>query len=100
MTIIRSNASSRRVGDIARRTGLAAALAIAAFVAACNTAQLLNVEAPNSVSATVFDDPRNATLMINSLIGDFECAFGGFVVAEGIATDELQDATITAATVL
>ena len=97
MTIIRNNASSRRVGDIARRTGLAAALAIATFVAACNTAQLLNVEAPNSVTATVFDDPRNATLMVNSLIGDFECAFGGFVVAEGIATDELQDATITAA---
>ena len=41
--------------------------------------------------------PRNATLMVNSAIGDFECAFGGFVTTEGIATDELQDATITAA---
>ena len=27
--------------------------------------------------------------MVNSAIGDFECAFGGFVVAEGIGTDEL-----------
>ena len=35
--------------------------------------------------------------MVNSVIGDFECAFGGFVTTEGLATDELQDATITAA---
>jgi hypothetical protein len=45
----------------------------------------------------VFSDPANATLMVNSVIGDFECGFGGFVTTEGLATDELQDATITAA---
>ncbi len=72
------------------------ALALAA-VAGCDTTRLLTVQAPNSVPATVFDDPANATLMVNSAIGDFECAFGGFVTTEGIATDELQDATITAA---
>jgi hypothetical protein len=73
------------------------ALGLAAFVAACDTSRLLTVQAPNSVPATVFDDPANATLMVNSVIGDFECAFGGFVTTEGLATDELQDATITAA---
>lgn len=67
------------------------------LVNGCNTSRLLDVQAPNSVAATVFDDPANATLMVNSVIGDFECAFGGFVTTEGIATDELQDATITAA---
>lgn len=98
MTLIRSSAwSTRRAGELARRTGVVVTLLVATFVTACNTAQLLNVEAPNSVAATVFDDPANAPLMVSSLIGDFECAFGGFVVAEGIATDELQDATITAA---
>ena len=55
------------------------ALAIAALVAGCDTTRLLTVQAPNSVPATVFDDPANATLMVNSVIGDFECAFGGFV---------------------
>jgi hypothetical protein len=35
--------------------------------------------------------------MVNSAIGDFECAFGAFQLSEGIATDEVQDATITAA---
>ncbi len=64
---------------------------------ACNTDRLLTVQAPNSVPATVFNDPANATLMVNSVIGDFECGFGGFVTTEGLATDELQDATITAA---
>ena len=29
--------------------------------------------------------------------GDFECAFGGWVVSTGIQSDELQDATLTAA---
>ena len=72
------------------------ALALAA-AAGCDTSRLLTVQAPNSVPATVFNDPGNATLMVNSAIGDFECAFGGFVTTEGIATDELQDASITAA---
>jgi starch-binding outer membrane protein, SusD/RagB family len=76
---------------------LFAALASAVLVIACDTSRLLDVQAPNSVPATVFENPAYATLMVNSVIGDFECAFGGFVVAEGIATDELQDATITAA---
>src|SRR4051812_34813465 len=76
--------------------GVGAALATL-LLAGCNTDQLLTVQAPNSVPATVFDEPANATLMVNSVIGDFECAFGGFVTTEGIATDELQDATITAA---
>jgi starch-binding outer membrane protein, SusD/RagB family len=71
-------------------------VSLAAFLA-CDTSRLLNVQAPNSVPATVFDDPANATLMVNSVIGDFECGFGGFVTTEGMATDEFQDATITAA---
>src|ERR1044071_3371925 len=68
-----------------------------ASLAACTTSPLLDVQAPNSVPATIFDNPANATLMVNSAVGDFECAFGSWVTAEGIATDELQDATITAA---
>ncbi|HEX3868745.1 MAG TPA: hypothetical protein VHV78_18415, partial [Gemmatimonadaceae bacterium] len=73
-----------------------AAVALLAATA-CDTNRQLTVQAPNSVPATVFSDPANATLMVNSVIGDFECAFGGFVTTEGIASDELQDATITAA---
>jgi hypothetical protein len=70
---------------------------LAALCAACSKSRLLDVEAPNSVPAAVFDNPANASLMVASAIGDFECAFGSFVTAEGIASDELIDATITAA---
>jgi hypothetical protein len=90
---------------ISRRAGRRAAspwrtmamLAATAFVLACSTERLLDVKAPNSVPATVFDNPANAALMVSSAVGDFECAFGGWVLATGIATDELQDATLTAA---
>jgi SusD family len=90
--------NARRAGRPAsafwRTTAL---LAAAAFIVGCDTGRLLDVKAPNSVPATVFDDPANAALMVNSAIGDFECAFGGWVVSTGIQSDELQDATLTAA---
>ncbi len=97
LTRKRDIAARRGRGHTPRLVSLATGLTGLLIVAACNTTQLLSVEAPNSVPATVFDSPANAALMIASAIGDFECAFGGFVVAQGIATDELQDATITAA---
>jgi starch-binding outer membrane protein, SusD/RagB family len=68
------------------------------FVASgCDTKRLLDVTAPNSVPVEVFDNPANAALMVQSAIGDFECAWGGYVVSTGIQSDELQDATLTAA---
>jgi hypothetical protein len=85
----------RRVGPAVTRAIFAACATLG--LAACDTGRLLDVQAPNSVPAAVFDDPAQATLMVQSAIGDFECAFGSFVTAEGIATDELQDATVTAA---
>src|SRR3954462_2492859 len=74
---------------------VSAALLTASLATACmSTSDLLTVQVPNSVDAGVFDDPSNATLMVNSVIGDFECAYGSFVMGEGIATDELHDATL------
>ena len=73
---------------------LLTAVGIAACLAACNTSDLLKVQAPNSVPADIYSNPAYATLMVNSVIGDFECAFGSFVVADGIAIDELHDASL------
>ena len=92
--------SSRRARTRSWGTRLLALWVTAAgtsFVIGCSTSRLLDVSAPNSVPATVYSSPANATLMVNSAIGDFECAFGGFQLTEGIATDEIQDATISAA---
>ena len=83
-----------RGGDTARRRRLLAAVGVALFAVACNASDLLDVQTPNSVPADLYDNPANATLMVNSVIGDFECAFGSFVVAEGIASDELHDSSL------
>jgi hypothetical protein len=76
---------------------LLVAVAGASLLVACSasTGDLLSVQVPNSVPSTVYDDPSTATLMVNSVIGDFECAFGSFVTGEGMATDEIHDATFS-----
>ena len=60
---------------------LLATLAAGVFTTACDTSDLLDVQAPNSVPVDIYSDPAFATLMVNSVIGDFECAFGSFVVS-------------------
>lgn len=76
--------------------------ALAVFLAglalgACNTNRLLDVKAPNAVPVDLFNDPKNATLMVNSAIADFECAAGATILIEGIISDELADAQLGAA---
>ena len=73
------------------------AVVAVALAAACDTSRLLDVNAPNSVPVNIFDSPGNAALMVNSAIGDFECAFGAAVLVEGIISDELADAQLGAA---
>ncbi len=65
--------------------------------AACDTQRLLDVSTPNNVPVAILDDPANATLMVNSAITDFECAFASAVLVEGIISDELGDAQLGAA---
>jgi starch-binding outer membrane protein, SusD/RagB family len=67
------------------------------LIVACSTSRLLDVKAPNSVPVDVFNSPGSATLMANSAIGNFECAFGAAVLIEGIISDELADAQLGAA---
>jgi hypothetical protein len=95
----RPQSASRRAHARASGSRLLVTVIAAWFVVACGTttADLLSVQVPNSVNANIYQNPASATLMVNSVIGDYECAFGGYVMAEGIATDEIQDATITAA---
>lgn len=76
-----------------RRT-LVATLAAGVFVAACSTSDMLDVQVPNSVPDDIYNNPAFATLMVNSVIGDFECAFGSFVVAEGLLVDEFHDSAL------
>ena len=54
------------------------------FVAleACNSDRLLSVATPNNVPVAILDAPENASLMVNSAITDFECAFGSAVLVD------------------
>ena len=85
--------ASHRYARTAART-LLITLTAGVFAAACNTSDMLDVKAPNSVPVDIYDNPAFATLMVNSVIGDFECAFGSFVVAEALVSDELHDSAL------
>jgi starch-binding outer membrane protein, SusD/RagB family len=74
----------------------AALLALTAALTACDTGRLLDVKAPGRVPAEIFDSPAQANLMVNSAIADFECAFGVFVLIQGVVSDEFADAQLGA----
>lgn len=73
------------------------AAAVVGLVVACSTSKLLDVNAPNAVPVSIFDSPASANLMVQSAIGDFECAFGAAIMVEGIISDELADSQLGAA---
>ena len=76
---------------------LCALIGASALLGACSTDRYLDVNAPSRVPVELFDSPGNAALMVNSAVGDFECAFGSTVLVEGIISDELADALLGAA---
>jgi hypothetical protein len=71
-----------------------AALLLSAL-AACDS--LLDVPVPSRIPAGPLETPANAVLLTNGAIGDFDCALGSFIIVGGQLTDELEDATETAA---
>lgn len=67
------------------------------FLAACNTSRLLDVTTPNQVPVEILDQPGNAALMVNSVVGDYQCAHGSAVVVEALIAGEMNDAQLGAA---
>jgi hypothetical protein len=76
--------------------GLAIAIATVGVLAttACDTKDLLEQTAPSTFADQNLNDPTSATLLVNSAIGDFECALAQYVVATGLVSDELLDAQL------
>lgn len=79
-----------------RTLGLLAGL-LAVGAAACDVDSLLEVDAPSQMPADRLENPRNAALLVNGAVADFECAYGAFVVVMGVMSDELVDAQLGAA---
>jgi starch-binding outer membrane protein, SusD/RagB family len=85
----------RRTRSSSRSAALAALLVL---VGACGgTAdKLLSVTTPSRLADDQYVVPQNASLMVSSSIADFTCALGGYVVASGLTSGELADASQTA----
>ena len=73
----------------------AAAGSAAAFAAGCSD-RLLNVTTPSRLTESTFLQAQNAPLITRSAQADFECALGAYVVASGLGSGELTDASQTA----
>lgn len=50
---------------------------------------ILDVENPQDVDATLFDDPSSADLIRLSAIGDFQCAFANYALVSAMWTGEV-----------
>ena len=82
---------------LAPRLGRVLLLSATVAVAGCDLLDdALDVEAPSIVPADRLNAPEHAVLLVNGAIGDFECAFGSYVVNAGLISGELDDATFTA----
>jgi hypothetical protein len=78
------------------RTKAWAFLSIATLCTALACSNLLDVKAPDAISTTSLENPVNALLLVQSHIGDFNCALGSYVVASGLMSGEFQETTLTA----
>jgi starch-binding outer membrane protein, SusD/RagB family len=79
-----------------RRWALPLAIGLLALGACDGIDNLLRVDTPARLPAAVLEVPTNAALIVNSVVADFECAFGAYTVMGGLIGEELVDATQTA----
>jgi hypothetical protein len=87
------NQSSERRSAGPRVRGLAVLVGVLGFaVTATGCDTILDVDVPGQVIASDLTDPIRASLLVASAVADFECAFGGYVVAAGLLGDEFADA--------
>jgi len=80
----------RSTGPAAR---LCLALAAAMALAGCVN-DLLDFEAGDRVEAGNLEGPENAALLVNSAVGDFECAFAQYIVTTAQVTDEMDNSNL------
>lgn len=66
-------------------------------LAACDALdRALDVEAPRDIPAETTNDPAAASLLVEGMLADFDCAFGSYIVIGGLITDEFIEASALA----
>jgi len=93
-----THSKSQRVTLVHRRAVAAVSLlALIALPLACNQLdKALAIESPSRLPVKDLEKPETAELLVRSSSTDFKCALGAFVVAGGLMSGELVDATQTA----
>lgn len=79
--------TTRKNGIRTRTLMLAAVAGLMPGLGACEN--VLEVRVPGQVAGETLEDASMARTLVNSAIGDFECAFVNYVGATGLLTDEL-----------
>ncbi len=78
------------------RRFVGALLLLSISTTGCNVDRLLEIETPSRVAEQNYLVPQNAALIVSSSVADFECAFGGYVVASALGAGEFVDGSQTA----
>jgi hypothetical protein len=81
----RSNTSRRRPLGL-RALGAGFTILLFSMLGACDS--LLEVENPGAVEATDLENPALAGTIVNSALGQFECALNSYVVSTSLLADE------------
>jgi hypothetical protein len=63
-------------------------------LAACHDITSLDQESPSRIKAEDLEKPENAALLVQSVVGDYECALNDYIVAAGSVADELANANL------
>ena len=82
-----------RVREVGARSArrLCLLLGIGATAGCSILDRALEVEAPSRIIANQLEGPAAAGLLVKSAISDFECAFGGYILASGQHGDVFKD---------
>jgi hypothetical protein len=64
-------------------------------LAACHDITSLDQESPSRIKAEDLEKPENAALLVQSVVGDYECALNDYIVAAGAVADELANANLS-----
>jgi hypothetical protein len=89
---------ARKTGRLVNTTGQwLTVIMLSTPVLGCNILDKgLEAVAPDKVETSSLEVPTNANLIVNSAVGNFECALNSYIVGAGLMSGELMDATPTA----
>lgn len=99
MSTRRHNSSRRSCHGAGAQFGVLSLAFASAALSGCDLFDpLLEVDSPGQVVAETLDNPRYASLLVQSAITDFECAFGAYIVGAGTFGEEFGEMTNNAPT--